>query len=268
MTRIMKLMCTFIFSITLVRIGICSETECMAWALRKIIGPDTTNQTNEWPYGGGPSQNEEVSQNEGAMTRGSRPGKRGAVGPPGERGLPGPPGTCDCIPEEVRALQRENEDLKEKLDRVRKTSPETYCLLGVKSGSIPPDAITVSSYSSRIQYSRLDASDSWFTSTLKPGDEWIMADLGDLKPVTGVVTQGRPITDQWVKTYKVEHSVNGTNFIDVKKSDGSELVFMANTDRNGKVVNHFPEPVVTRFIRIYPLEYQSHMCMRFDIVDC
>nr|XP_039255442.1 lactadherin-like [Styela clava] len=198
-----------------------------------------------------------------------RPGKRGPAGASGPQGSPGPPGVCDCIPEEVLILQNENKDLKEKVQRIRKTSPETFCLLGMKDGSIPDSSITVSSNSGSKKYSRLDhGSHGWYPNSNNPGHEWIMTDLGKIRPVTGVVTQGRFNADSWTKQFQVEHSRDGFNFTDVKKSDGSEMVFQANSDRTTKVVNRFPKPVKTRFVRIYPMAYHNGMYIRFDVIDC
>ncbi|XP_077976361.1 lactadherin-like [Styela clava] len=242
-----------------------SDDKCMNWAIRKIVGPEKVEAVSDV---GNANSTEDipVSNSDGS---GGRPGKRGAQGPPGPPGPAGPQGVCDCIPQEVTDLQKENEVLKDQISRIRRTSPETYCLLGLKIGDIPDSAITVSSHPATLRYSRLDTpSEAWHPSGNNPGHDWIMVDLGELRFVTGVVTQGRPTYDHWTTSFKVEYSDNGKKFTDVKKTDLSELVFTGNTDRNTKVVNRFPEPVTTRYIRIYPVTYSGYTMIRFDIIDC
>ena len=43
-------------------------------------------------------------------------------------------------------------------------------------------------------------------------NQWLQADLGSSKNVTYLATQGRNDYDQWVTSYKVEHSSDGTPF--------------------------------------------------------
>lgn len=243
------------------------DARCMAWAIKRLTGvEDVTTQI---------AMNRTMNERDfprGAPARDVGPvryGKRGPAGPVGPRGPAGPPGICDCIPDEVRTLERENIDLKEKIERIRQTSPETFCLLGMKAGTIPYSSIRVSTNTGAKSYSRLDGTSSgWYPSTNNIGHEWIMVDLGKIRPVTGVVTQGRYNSGYWTKQYQVEHSRNGVNFTDVKKADGSEMVFSANTDQHTKVVNRFPNPVNTRFVRIYPMAYHNGIYIRFDVIDC
>ena len=43
-------------------------------------------------------------------------------------------------------------------------------------------------------------------------NKWLQADLDSSKNVTHLATQGRNDYDQWVTSYKVEHSSDGTSF--------------------------------------------------------
>ena len=44
-------------------------------------------------------------------------------------------------------------------------------------------------------------------------DQWLQADLGSSKKVTHLATQGRNGYDQWVTSYKVEYSNDGSSFL-------------------------------------------------------
>ena len=43
-------------------------------------------------------------------------------------------------------------------------------------------------------------------------DQWLQADLGSRKTVTYLATQGRNLVDQWVTSYKVEYSNDGSSY--------------------------------------------------------
>ncbi|XP_077972618.1 neuropilin-1-like isoform X2 [Styela clava] len=233
-----------------------AEARCMSWAMKRLTGAEDVSQSEQNTTNILERLPDEMSEIDNVGPY--RPGKRGPPGSSGPQGPPGLPGVCDCIPEEVIILQEENKDLK-----------ETFCLLGMKASTIPDSSITVSSNPDQKTYSRLDyPSHGWYPSANNPGHEWIMTDLGKIRPVTGVVTQGRYNSEYWTKQFQVEHSQNGFNFTDVKKSDGSEMVFYGNSDRSTKVVNRFPKPVLTRFVRIYPMAFYNGMYIRFDVIDC
>nr|XP_039255341.1 lactadherin-like [Styela clava] len=196
----------------------------------------------------------------------------------------------------------------------------------MKDGSIPDSSITVSSNSGSKRYSRLDhGSHGWYPNSNNPGHEWIMTDLGKVRPVTGVVTKdancvkGRKAM-AWAYIHLANtdsprtriRTVNIYHYIELKWgkseqnygltltwythcrgtvyliSDWGKVralhdhfmsmlihtyyflfkVFQANSDRSTKVVNRFPKPVKTRFVRIYPMAYHNGMYIRFDVIDC
>ena len=43
-------------------------------------------------------------------------------------------------------------------------------------------------------------------------NQWLQVDLGSFKTVKYLATQGRNLVDQWVTSYKVEYSDNGSSF--------------------------------------------------------
>ena len=74
------------------------------------------------------------------------------------------------------------------------------------------------------------------------------------------MTQGRPNADQWVEKYQVSYSLDGREWTFV--DDGK--IFQGNNDRNTWVRNNFETPIRARAIRIHPLQWKTHMSMRFD----
>ena len=55
-------------------------------------------------------------------------------------------------------------------------------------------------------------------------NQWLQADLGSSKHVTQLATQGRNAYDQWVTSYKVEYSSDGTSF-HCYQEDGTDKVW-------------------------------------------
>ena len=45
-------------------------------------------------------------------------------------------------------------------------------------------------------------------------------------------------------------------------------VWNGNSDGLGTVTNMFRTPLEARFIRIYPLDYKSKMCLRLELYGC
>jgi hypothetical protein len=112
--------------------------------------------------------------------------------------------------------------------------------------------------------SMLDSSQAWsYSNTIGTGDQWMQIDLDVNKTISGVVTQGRYNYSQYVTSYKVEHSSDGTNWSWVD----NENVFTGNTDANTKITNSFTTNVVARYIRIYPETYVSYPSMRAGVVE-
>ena len=107
--------------------------------------------------------------------------------------------------------------------------------------------------------SMIDSAGGWCSSANSVG-HWIQLDNGKLGSISGVITQGRKNSDQWVKSFKVKYKDEGGSWWDV---DGK--TFPGNSDRNTKVTTTFSKPVRARYIRIYPQTWKGHMSTRADM---
>ena len=54
-------------------------------------------------------------------------------------------------------------------------------------------------------------------------NQWLQADLGTIKKVTHLGTQGRNAADQWVTSYKVVYSTDGASFQFYKEQGADEV---------------------------------------------
>jgi hypothetical protein len=100
---------------------------------------------------------------------------------------------------------------------------------------------------------KLNSQYSWLPGSAKTGfqdGEWLQIDSGTIQALAGVVTQGRGDAGWWTTSFAVRVSENGDDWMDV----ACGRWFQANTDMNTKVLNLFPMPVKSRFVRIYPTE--------------
>lgn len=48
----------------------------------------------------------------------------------------------------------------------------------------------------------------------------------------------------------------------------SPQTFHGNVDKDTPVLSELPEPVVARFIRIYPLTWNGSLCLRLEVLGC
>ncbi|XP_033111516.1 lactadherin-like [Anneissia japonica] len=148
--------------------------------------------------------------------------------------------------------------------------------LGVEDGSIPADQLTASSEwdpSHGSQRARLntilnsEGIGAW-SAKFNDLDQWIQVDLGTLKNVQGVITQGRNRYNQWVTSYEVRYSVNGNSFEVITDANGQVAEFDGNSDQDTTVTNIFYTHVYAQFIRIHPISWHNHISLRFEVLGC
>ncbi|XP_041477638.1 uncharacterized protein LOC121425593 [Lytechinus variegatus] len=146
--------------------------------------------------------------------------------------------------------------------------------LGMKDGQIPDSAITASSeYDANhgAERARLDTvaaggrKGAWSART-NDVDQWLQVDLNSFYMITGVITQGRQDTNQWVTTFNVSSSGDGTTWTYILDCDGEPKTFDGNVDRYTKVTTEFNRPVIGRFLRIHPTSWNNHISMRLEVL--
>ena len=109
---------------------------------------------------------------------------------------------------------------------------------------------------------KLDSSQAWSSESVSDVTTvWWQIELNVLKTVYGAITQGRSNSDQWIKTWKFEYSLDGNTWLAV---DGG-ATFTGNTNRSTKVEQKFAKPVITKYIRFRPQSYHSHPSARMGL---
>ncbi|XP_078660072.1 uncharacterized protein LOC144904802 [Branchiostoma floridae x Branchiostoma belcheri] len=154
---------------------------------------------------------------------------------------------------------------------------QSVCLVpvGMESGAIADyqlSASTNNQYAGRARLNYVSSDNNPGAWVPLSGDQqpWVQVDFRATKKVTGVITQGRQDADQWVKTYMVQFSDDGISYRTYKSIDGNDMIFTGNTDRSTSVSNNLANSnsILTRFIRIAPVDYQSAAGLRFEVLGC
>ncbi|KAK1165586.1 neuropilin-2-like isoform X1 [Acipenser oxyrinchus oxyrinchus] len=157
---------------------------------------------------------------------------------------------------------------------------------GMLSGLIPDSQITASS-ARDIHWSsgaaRLVASRSgWFPRHPQPiaGEEWLQADLGVPKTVTGVIIQGArggSVSEgsttvenrAFVRKFRVAHSMNSKDwdFIMDQRTMQPKM-FEGNTHYDTPEIRRF-SPVPAQYVRVYPERWSpAGIGMRLEVLGC
>ncbi|KAJ7379101.1 hypothetical protein OS493_018900 [Desmophyllum pertusum] len=94
--------------------------------------------------------------------------------------------------------------------------------------------------------------------------QYLEIDLKRNSYITDIITQGAVVEEAWVENYTISFGHSGDIWRQYKESD-SLKVFQANNDSTSTVTRQFMKQVLARFIRIYPVSWTAHVCMRVDI---
>ncbi|XP_030844399.1 uncharacterized protein LOC763130 isoform X3 [Strongylocentrotus purpuratus] len=148
--------------------------------------------------------------------------------------------------------------------------------LGLESYVIPDSSMTASSeYNAdhgaergRLNLARDGNLRGAWCSRARNVNQWIQVDLLHLYRITSVATQGREDTSQWVTSYKLACSTDGTNFHTVQgisTNPGADRIFTGNVDSNTIVTNTLPVPQMCRYVRLMPVSWFVSISLRMEI---
>uniref|UniRef100_A0A8D0A8C2 Neuropilin n=1 Tax=Sander lucioperca TaxID=283035 RepID=A0A8D0A8C2_SANLU len=102
-------------------------------------------------------------------------------------------------------------------------------------------------------------------------EEWIQVDLGFLRFVTAIGTQGAISKETkkhyYVRSYKVDLSSNGEDWVTMKEGS-KQKIFQGNHNPTDEARSFFPKQTLARYIRVRPMSWEQGICMRFEIYGC
>ena len=111
---------------------------------------------------------------------------------------------------------------------------------------------------------------SWFSFIETPNDNvaenhWYQIDLGSIRTVGGVVTQGHAKLDQWVTALKIQTGITEASLAYV--NNGEEFAANPNGDRNTKVEILFGTRVEARYVRLFPTARKASISLRAAVTN-
>ncbi|XP_070563234.1 neurocan core protein-like [Ptychodera flava] len=152
---------------------------------------------------------------------------------------------------------------------------ERFCRVvpvGVEStADVPNQHITASSNLNVPYYGRLNyvwtSVQAWRARKNETG-QWLQIFLGRDRRVTGVATQGRGDSDEWVTTYRLAYKVDGAWHY-VSNADYSPKALRGNSDGNTVVYHDLEDDAfTTQYVRFYPMTWHDHISMRVEVYAC
>ena len=119
------------------------------------------------------------------------------------------------------------------------------------------------------RFSRITPENEHFWRPGNRDNQFIKADLGTLRIVYAIRTR-RGLTENYVKQFTISTSLDGsTQWETIQSNDGGgDLVFEGNTSDDSVVTNPFPEPLITRFVRLNVVAYGEWPALRWAIDGC
>ncbi|XP_038142468.1 coagulation factor VIII [Cyprinodon tularosa] len=151
--------------------------------------------------------------------------------------------------------------------------------LGLEKGLIPDSSLNASSFywsftrSWRPSLARLHQSggaNAWRPKNNNP-HEWLQVDLGKIKRVTGVITQGARsmLTQMMVTEFSVTFSQDGHSWSSVlEKSSQRERIFTGNDDPDEEALTVFEPPLFAHYLRIHPRGWVNDIALRLEVLGC
>uniref|UniRef100_A0A2K5VUZ0 Discoidin, CUB and LCCL domain containing 2 n=1 Tax=Macaca fascicularis TaxID=9541 RepID=A0A2K5VUZ0_MACFA len=101
--------------------------------------------------------------------------------------------------------------------------------------------------------------------------QWLQIDLNKEKKITGIITTGSTMVEHnyYVSAYRILYSDDGQKWT-VYREPGVEQdkVFQGNKDYHQDVRNNFLPPIIARFIRVNPTQWQQKIAMKMELLGC
>ena len=108
--------------------------------------------------------------------------------------------------------------------------------------------------------------DAWAVIADDP-QPWIQADFEDIIQIEQVELRPRSEHEQWVTSFKLAVSTDGSTFDFLLAQNGEERVFKGPTGMSDFVTKTF-NSTRARYIRLYPLTFHVHASLKWEVYGC
>ncbi|XP_028515822.1 retinoschisin-like [Exaiptasia diaphana] len=111
---------------------------------------------------------------------------------------------------------------------------------------------------------RLNGPGGWYSNN-RNKYHWLKINLGKIAMITRIATQGHHKYHQWVTSYSLATSTNGST---PYTSYNNGQVFPANKDANTIVYNDLKPAIKARYVKVYPKTWRKAVGLRMEIYEC
>ncbi|KAM8909589.1 coagulation factor VIII isoform 2-T2 [Spinachia spinachia] len=151
--------------------------------------------------------------------------------------------------------------------------------LGLQKKLIPDKSLSASSFYSSLlsswspKLARLHLegrTNAWRPKNNNP-HEWLQVDLGTVKRITGVITQGARslFSHMMVTEFSVTVSHDDHSWRSVlEESSQREKIFTGNSDTDDEAVAVFDPPLFGRYLRVHPRGWINDIALRLEVLGC
>ena len=110
----------------------------------------------------------------------------------------------------------------------------------------------------RFHCSFRDGAQTW-SAGANDCNQWIAVAFPGVCRVYSVATYGRAAHNQFIRSYRIEYSVDNASFTALPQE------FTGNTDHSTVVTNELEEPIIARVIRIRPVAWNGHISTKLAV---
>ncbi|XP_058066107.1 neurexin-4 [Anopheles bellator] len=114
---------------------------------------------------------------------------------------------------------------------------------------------------------RLNGGYSW-TAQQTDFDQQFIIDLGDVRNITRIETQGRPHSNEYLTEFSISYGFNGLDYTDYKEPGGNTKLFKGNKNGDSIRTNTFEVPIIAQWVRVNPTRWQNRISLRAELYGC
>ncbi|XP_048580273.1 uncharacterized protein LOC5514016 isoform X2 [Nematostella vectensis] len=144
-------------------------------------------------------------------------------------------------------------------------------VVGLSSGQIEGSKLNSSSTKYPVNLfgshqGRLYNAHAW-CATKDDAEPYLEIDIGFVRMIKSIATQGNPKDDQFVTSYALESYVIPEVWVTYLET-GARRIFQGNSDGGQSVKNILKHITPARKIRVHPVTWYGHVCLRVELYGC
>lgn len=98
--------------------------------------------------------------------------------------------------------------------------------------------------------------------------QYLDINLGRIEPIYGIITKGSPSYNEFVTSYLILHSTDGTTFYVLLGPNNKPKKFRGSVDANTPAKIMFDVPIEAKIIRINPRSWHKGIALNVELIGC